>query len=134
MINNDCVVESMDMESDSIGLIHTSIPFSNHYEYTPCYDDTTEVLTRRGWKLFSETNLKDSFATINQESLLMEWQKPSEIIWRPYKGDMLHFYQKGVYDLLVTPDHKMFVDTRVGNKLTGRKNQKFEHRAGKKSY
>ena len=39
MINNDCVVESMDMESDSIGLIHTSLPFSNHYEYTPSYND-----------------------------------------------------------------------------------------------
>jgi len=27
------------IESDSIGLIHTSIPFANHYEYTPTYND-----------------------------------------------------------------------------------------------
>lgn len=27
------------METDSVGLIHTSIPFSNHYEYTPSYND-----------------------------------------------------------------------------------------------
>lgn len=38
-VNNDCVVETMSMESDSIDLIHTSIPFSNHYEYTPSYND-----------------------------------------------------------------------------------------------
>ena len=38
-INNDCVEELKNIESDSIGLIHTSIPFSNHYEYTPSYND-----------------------------------------------------------------------------------------------
>ena len=38
-INNDCTVESMCMETESIDLIHTSIPFSNHYEYTPSYND-----------------------------------------------------------------------------------------------
>ena len=37
--NNDCVDESRRIDSDSIGLIHTSIPFSNHYEYTPSYND-----------------------------------------------------------------------------------------------
>lgn len=38
-INNDCTIESMDMKENSIDLIHTSIPFSNHYEYTPSYND-----------------------------------------------------------------------------------------------
>lgn len=36
---NDCTDETAKMESDSIDLIHTSIPFSNHYEYTPSYND-----------------------------------------------------------------------------------------------
>lgn len=38
-VNNDCVDETKRMETDSVGLIHTSIPFSNHYEYTPSYND-----------------------------------------------------------------------------------------------
>lgn len=38
-INNDCVLEAAEMEENSIDLIHTSIPFSNHYEYTPSYND-----------------------------------------------------------------------------------------------
>jgi len=38
-VNNDCVDETSRMESDSVGLIHTSIPFANHYEYTPSYND-----------------------------------------------------------------------------------------------
>ncbi len=38
-VNNDCVEEVRRMADNSVGLIHTSIPFSNHYEYTPSYND-----------------------------------------------------------------------------------------------
>ena len=38
-VNSDCVEETKRMETNSVGLIHTSIPFSNHYEYTPSYND-----------------------------------------------------------------------------------------------
>lgn len=36
---NDCTAEAMTMPDNSVDLIHTSIPFSNHYEYTPSYND-----------------------------------------------------------------------------------------------
>jgi len=38
-VYNDCIQEAETMESNSIDLIHTSIPFSNHYEYSPSYND-----------------------------------------------------------------------------------------------
>lgn len=38
-INNDNVLECQQMEDNSVGLVVTSIPFSNHYEYTPTYND-----------------------------------------------------------------------------------------------
>lgn len=38
-IHNDCIIETMQMQENSVDLIHTSIPFSNHYEYTPSYND-----------------------------------------------------------------------------------------------
>lgn len=38
-INNDCVNELARMEENSIDQIITSIPFGNHYEYTPSYND-----------------------------------------------------------------------------------------------
>ncbi|SFR15361.1 DNA methyltransferase [Desulfoscipio geothermicus] len=38
-VNNDCVLETARMTENSVDLIHTSIPFSNHYEYTPSYND-----------------------------------------------------------------------------------------------
>ena len=38
-VNNDCCEETAKMPDDSIDLIVTSIPFSNHYEYTASYND-----------------------------------------------------------------------------------------------
>lgn len=38
-INNDNVLECQTMESNSVDLIVTSVPFSNHYEYTATYND-----------------------------------------------------------------------------------------------
>lgn len=39
LVNNDCIPEVESMPDDSVGLIVTSIPFSNHYEYTPAHED-----------------------------------------------------------------------------------------------
>jgi DNA modification methylase len=36
---NDNVLEMPRLADNSVDLIHTSIPFSNHYEYTPSYND-----------------------------------------------------------------------------------------------
>lgn len=38
-VHDDCVEETRRMAGDSVGLIHTSIPFGNHYEYSANYND-----------------------------------------------------------------------------------------------
>lgn len=38
-IHGDCVEKTAKMDSDSVDMILTSAPFSNHYEYTPSYND-----------------------------------------------------------------------------------------------
>lgn len=38
-VNNDCCEETSKMDENSVDLIVTSIPFSNHYEYTASYND-----------------------------------------------------------------------------------------------
>jgi DNA modification methylase len=49
LVNNDCVQEVSSLESNRFGMVLTSIPFSNHYEYTPSYND------------FGHTNNDDHF-------------------------------------------------------------------------
>ncbi|RVU13147.1 DNA methyltransferase [Methylobacterium oryzihabitans] len=39
LAHNDCVEECRHLADDSLDLVVTSIPFSNHYEYTPSYND-----------------------------------------------------------------------------------------------
>jgi hypothetical protein len=78
-----------------------------------CYDESTEALTKRGWLTFDQVTLADEVATTNPETLAFEWQHPRDVIWSPYSGPMIHFGSDGNYassfDLLVTPNHRMFV-------------------------
>lgn len=39
LANNDCVLETRQMDADSVHLIVTSIPFGTQYEYSPSYND-----------------------------------------------------------------------------------------------
>lgn len=39
LAHNDCVLEAQRLADNSVGLVVTSIPFANHYEYTPDYAD-----------------------------------------------------------------------------------------------
>ncbi len=38
-VNNDSVLEFANLPDNYFDLLHTSIPFGNHYEYTPTYND-----------------------------------------------------------------------------------------------
>jgi DNA modification methylase len=38
-VNNDCILEMPNIADNTFDLIHTSIPFGNHYEYTATYND-----------------------------------------------------------------------------------------------
>lgn len=38
-VHDDCILETRKMKSNSVGLIHTSVPFGNHYEYSANYND-----------------------------------------------------------------------------------------------
>lgn len=39
LVNTDCVPEVASLEDNSMGMVLTSIPFGNHYEYTDKYND-----------------------------------------------------------------------------------------------
>jgi len=75
-----------------------------------CYSEDTEVLTRNGFKLFKDLTFEDEIATLNPKTGLIEYHEPSRIISYFYHGKMYRFGGKNSpIDLLVTPDHNMFV-------------------------
>jgi len=75
-----------------------------------CYDEDTEVLTRRGWVAWPEVRPTDWFATLTADDDI-EYQRPLRLIDKPYSGPMVSIRTAHV-DLLVTPDHRMLAKRR----------------------
>ena len=73
-----------------------------------CYDKETQVKTKEGWKYFYELKGTEEILSVNPDTLEVEW---SNIITKheyDYNGFLIHFKNK-VQDIMVTPNHKMFV-------------------------
>jgi glycosyltransferase involved in cell wall biosynthesis len=94
-----------------------------------CYSSDTEVLTKTGWKLFKDLVHEDEVATLDSNQALV-YQKPEEIISMPWNGPMLRFsLPHGGVDLIVSPNHQMYVNTRAGKckqTLTGQNTWRLE--------
>src|SRR6266404_2731785 len=91
-----------------------------------CYSEDTEVLTKRGWLKFSETGQGDEFATRQINTGIFEWQRATEHFHKHYDGDMIHFDGESL-DLLVTPNHRMLVDSLPRKLRRGKPYRKQEH-------
>lgn len=75
---------------------------------TACYDQDTEVLTANGWVRWPDITGEESFATLNQKTHLLEYQKATRLFRERYCGKMYKLKTKMV-DLCVTPNHSMYV-------------------------
>ena len=84
--------------------------------FTGCYDDQTEILTKtRGFQLFKDLVPNEEVMTINKDTLVMEWQAIEDQVWRySLNGSPMFHIQTQSLDLNVTPNHRMFIETRVG--------------------
>ena len=72
-----------------------------------CYDEQTEVLTNQGWKPWPDVTGHEQFVTRSSDGLI-EYQRASHHIAKRYDGPMIRIDTADV-DLLVTPDHRMWV-------------------------
>ena len=86
-----------------------------------CYDDETEILTRKyGWVFFRDLPEDTEVATINPKTLAFEWQTPDAYFHDEYNGQMVHVrvgkHKNLRMDLLVTPEHQQWYKTRRGRK------------------
>ena len=71
-----------------------------------CYDDKTEVMTKTGWKLWSDVTENTEFACLIEGRL--EFHYPLKLINEPYNGLMYGAKTKFI-DYLVTPNHRLWV-------------------------
>ncbi|MGI0090081.1 MAG: NAD-dependent epimerase/dehydratase family protein, partial [Nitrososphaerales archaeon] len=75
-----------------------------------CHDDQTRVLTQEGFKRHSEVKEGELVFTLNLETKSLELKPVVKVHSYEYKGRMIAFKGRRV-DQLVTPNHKMLVET-----------------------
>ena len=86
-----------------------------------CVDDTTEALTKDGWKHHSEINIGDELLTLNPNTKNLEWQPALSIHIFDYEGEMIHWENSHGFDALTTPNHRWLTAhrDRDGNDVLG---------------
>ena len=77
-----------------------------------CYSEDTEILTNEGWKFFHELTGSEKVLTLN-ENFEAEYKPIERIQKYYYDGRMIGFKHREI-DLLVTPEHKLFVGKYFG--------------------
>ena len=81
-----------------------------------CYGFDTEVLTKNGWKLFSQVSDDEIVFTLNPKTNKIEEHRINFLVDQAYKGEMYHF--KGLnIDLVVTPNHRFLLEDRYGKRF-----------------
>ena len=95
----DLVVDPITVSTPLNGIVYD--PFVG------CYDDKTELLTNKGWIMFSKLTEQHEIATLDQNGYLI-YNRPINIFKYEYKGKM-NYFESSHIDLCVTPNHRMFV-------------------------
>ena len=79
-----------------------------------CYDPSTDILTDKGWINFTELTMKHKVATLMENGQSMQYTTPLEVMTYDFNGEM-YSIQSNQVDLLVTPNHRMYVGNRDGD-------------------
>jgi DNA modification methylase len=80
---------------------------------TDCYSADTDVLTARGWVPFSDLSPLDEVASVSADGDLV-YAQPTKLHASEYRGPMRHLQSQSI-DLLVTPNHSLFVRPKNGH-------------------
>lgn len=81
-----------------------------------CYSEDTEILTERGWSRFQDLAEADKVATVSADGeRRLSFEKPNGFAAYDYDGEMVHLggSDRGRFDLLVTPNHRMWIQKRM---------------------
>jgi phosphoribosylamine-glycine ligase len=76
-----------------------------------CYDEETEVLTISGWRYFRDVTESDEICTLNPDTQEIEYQAPDALVTFEHHKKMISIKNRAI-DILVTPDHNMYVESQ----------------------
>ena len=79
-----------------------------------CFDDKTEILTKRGFIKFAD--LKGDDVVAQWEKGEITFVRPLEHIVHRHDGDLVYIYNQHI-DLMVTPNHRCLVENRKSGNM-----------------
>jgi len=82
-------------------------------ERSPCLDDSSEYLTRKGWVAVYALEPTDKVAEYWPEQRSIDFVSPAAISVHDYCGDMISLQSERL-DLLLTPEHRCLLRKRSG--------------------
>ena len=83
------------------------LPKTRGWIVGPCVDETTEILTMRGWLSYQQLQIGELVLTLNDKGLA-EWQPCQRINTFLGTHEMVHIQLRG-HDSLTTPNHRWLV-------------------------
>lgn len=87
-----------------------------NWRYIDCADEETEILTRSGYKRYSELKEGEEVLTLNISSGLAEWQTTTKInVFPVIDHEMLSVEMGGRHSSLTTMNHRWPVSSRIKN-------------------
>lgn len=105
-------IHAQDAAQDGRALLLTMAAASGLPEYMftgdACFDEETEILTRRGWLKLDEVGPDERVGTVNPKTWELEYQKPIRWWANRHEGPMVHLTGKAT-DTLVTPNHRLLL-------------------------
>jgi hypothetical protein len=84
-----------------------------------CYDKETDVLTKDGWKNWRDIIGDEEFLSVDPINGKSEWVRAVAMVKYHYRGVMNH-YKGHAFDLMTTPKHSHFINSRQSNNYFGR--------------
>jgi len=97
---------------NSLDLVVTSPPYD-------CYSEDTKVLTYSGWKNIADVLKTDKIFTLNPQTKEVYWENCINTYKYDFEGNMINFKNQNI-DILVTPNHKMYVEDSQGEMVRER--------------
>ena len=79
-----------------------------------CYSEDTEVLTQSGWKKHNDVKPNESIAIYDPCLKKLRFSIPLDLFTADYSGMMVEFSNKVGSNILVTPNHKMWIKNHHG--------------------
>ena len=91
-----------------------------------CYTSDMDILTRQGWKAFSE--IDDSDYVAQWSDGIIEFVKPEAVLHQAYDGPMIRISGEH-HEQVVTPAHRVYSKTRDGKLMIERADSWLKHGA-----